>query len=84
MDELIPEMPMYSSETTTTTIVGVSNLAVRDYGTVPESVVMSYTVPSDNMAPSRPLSDDAVRVGNSLLDAHVTENAILRDCSEDI
>jgi hypothetical protein len=44
---------------------------------------MSYTLPSENTEPSHPLSEGAVRVGNSLLSARVPEAAILRDEAED-
>jgi hypothetical protein len=83
MSKMIPETPMYSGETATTTIIGVSNLAIRDPRTPPEYGVMSYTASSENTAPSRPLSEGAVKIGNSLLDARVPESAILRDTSED-
>jgi hypothetical protein len=85
MSEMRPEVPIYSGEATTTTIifVGVSNSAIRDPRTPPECGVMSYTVSSENTVPSRPLSENAVRIGNSLLDARVPESAILRDTSED-
>jgi hypothetical protein len=82
MNELI-ETPMYTGETTTTTIVGVSNLAVRDARALPECEVMSYTLTTEKNAPSSPLSEGAVRVGNSLLSARVSESKILRDTSEE-
>ncbi len=82
MKELTRETPRYSSDATTTTIIWVSNSAIRDPRMLPESGVMSYTVSSENTAPSRPLSESAVRIGNSLLDARVPESAILRDTSE--
>jgi hypothetical protein len=70
-------------ETTLTTIIGVSNLSVRDPRQVPECQVMSYIAPTESVPPSRALSEGAVRVGDSLLNARVPEAAILRDPSED-
>jgi hypothetical protein len=69
---------------TTVTIVGVSNLTPPDSRALPTYGVTSFTMPSENTQPSRPLNEDAVRVGNSLLDARVPESAILRDRAEDI
>jgi hypothetical protein len=82
-DDLMLEVPMYAGETTTTTIIGVSNLDIRDSRALPESAVMSYTLPTENPSPSVPLSEAVVRVGNSLLDARVPESAFLRDKSEE-
>jgi hypothetical protein len=72
------------NETTLTTIIGVSNLSVRDAREVPECQVMSYIAPTENVSPSHPLSEGAVRVGDSLLNARVPEAAILRDAPEDL
>ncbi len=84
MEDLTPIIPMdYSLETSTTTIIGVSNLSIADSREPQTCEVMSYTVPSDNAAPSAALSDAAVRLGNSLLSARVPETAILRDTGED-
>jgi hypothetical protein len=69
---------------TTVTIVGVSNLAPADSRALPTYGVTSFTMPSDNPAPSHPLNEGAVRVGNSLLSARVPESAILRDRAEDV
>jgi len=83
MTEMNPNTPLVNiMESTTVTIVGVSN-APADSRELPTYSVMSYTVPSENAAPSHPLSEGAVRVGNSLLSARVPESAILRDKSED-
>ena len=68
----------------TTVIVGVSNATPADSRALPTYAVTSLTMPSDDNRPSRPLNDGAVRVGNSLLDARVSESAILRDRVEDI
>ena len=70
-------------ETTLTTIIGVSNLSVRDPRELQECQVMSYVALTENASPSHPLSEGAVRVGDSLLNARVPEAAILRDTSED-
>jgi hypothetical protein len=70
-------------ETTLTTIIGVSNLSVPDPREVPQCQVMSYIAPTEDIAPSHPLSEGAVRVGDSLLNARVPEAAIQRDASED-
>lgn len=76
--------PVNISESTTVTIVGVSNLAVpTDSRALPTYGVSSYTMPSENTSPSHPLNEGAVRVGNSLLSARVPESAILRDKAED-
>lgn len=50
---------------------------------VPASSVCSYTIAREGKEPSSPLSEGAVRVGNSLLTAHVPETAFLRDSNED-
>jgi hypothetical protein len=68
------------SSVTTVTYVGISNAPIRDPNACS---VMSYTLPSENTEPSRPLSEGAVRVGNSLLSARVPESAILRAGPED-
>jgi hypothetical protein len=70
--------PKASVESTTVTIVGASN-ALPDARALPTYGVMSYTVPDDNLGPANPLSEAAVRVGNSLLHSRVPESAILRD-----
>jgi hypothetical protein len=84
MPESDSKMPKNVSESTTITIVGVSNLAPADPRVLRPYGVMSYTVPSENTSPSLPLSEDAVQVGNSLLNARVPESAILRDKAEDL
>jgi hypothetical protein len=83
MAESNPKTPLTTSESTTVTIVGVSNLTLADPRALPTCGVTSYTLPSENTAPSHPLNEDAVRVGNSLLSARVPESAILRDRAED-
>jgi hypothetical protein len=75
--------PVSSTESTTVTIVGISNLAPPDSRELTSYSVTTYTVPSESTKTSNPLNEAAVRVGNSLLDAHVPESAILRDRSED-
>jgi hypothetical protein len=70
-------------ENTLTTIIGVANLSVRDPREVPQCQVMSYIAPSEGVSPSHPLSEGAVRIGDSLLNARVPEVAILRDATED-
>jgi len=70
-------------ETTLITIIGGANLFVRDPRELQECQVMSYVVPTENASPSHPLSEGAVRVGDSLLNARVPEAAILRDTSRD-
>jgi hypothetical protein len=83
MTESNSKTPVNVSESTTITIVGVSNLTPADSRALPTYGVMSYTAPSENTAPSTPLNEGAVRVGNSLLNARVPESAILRDETED-
>jgi hypothetical protein len=84
MSESNLKAPVDISESTTVTIVGISNATPDDSRAVPTYGVTSFTMPSDNTQPSRPLNEDAVRVGNSLLNARVPESAILRDRTEDI
>jgi hypothetical protein len=76
--------PVSHTESTTVTVVGVSNLVPGDSRELPSYSVTSYTVPSESAKTSNPLNESAVRVGNSLLGAHVPESVILRDRSEDI
>lgn len=83
MAESNPKPPANISESTTVTIVSVSNLTPTDSRALPTCGVTSYTVPSENQTPSRPLDEGAVRVGNSLISARVPESAILRDRTED-
>jgi hypothetical protein len=83
MPESNPKTPVNVSESTTVTIVGVSNMAPADSRALPTYEVTSFTVPSENTAPSHPLNEGAVRVGNSLLSARVPESAILRDKAEE-
>lgn len=47
------------------------------------SMVNSYTLPTENIAPSRALDEGAVRVGDSLINARVPESRIRRDRSEE-
>lgn len=84
MHEVNSKMPKNVSESTTVTIVGVANGTPTDPRIPPTYGVTSYTAPNEKTAPSRPLSDGAVQVGNSVLDARVSESKILRDRSEDI
>jgi len=83
MAESNSKTPVNVSGSTSITIVGVSNLTPADPRALRPYGVMSYTVPSENTAPSPPLSEGAVQVGNSLLNARVPESAILRDEAED-
>jgi len=71
--------PLSNTESTTVTIVSNYNLVPADARELPSYSVTSYTAPSENTKTSNPLNEAAVRVGNSLLDAHVPESAILRD-----
>jgi hypothetical protein len=64
------------------TIVGDLNMAAPDFYAVPASNIFSYTPSEGNIRPSAPLSEGAVRLGNSLLSARVPEHAIRRDVSE--
>ena len=75
--------PMSHTGSTTVTIVQVSNLPA-DSRELPSYSVTSYTVPSESTKASNPLNEAAVRIGNSLLNAHVPESAILRDRSEEL
>jgi len=76
--------PVDISESTTVTILGPVNSTPSDWREGATTYgVTSYTVPSENTSPSQPLTEGAVRVGNSLLNARVPESAILRDRSED-
>jgi hypothetical protein len=84
MSDLNSKMPMNVSESTTVTIVGVSNGTPVDSRALPTYGVTSYTVPSENTKPSHPLSEGAVQVGNSVLNARVPETKILRDRPEDV
>ncbi len=84
MAESNSKPPTNISESTTVTIVGVSNLAPGDSRALPTYEVTSYTAPGENTERSHPLSEGAVRVGNSLLNARVPETAILRDRPEDL
>jgi hypothetical protein len=70
--------PKVSIDSTTVTIVGVSN-ALPDSRALPTYGVTSFTVSDDNLGPASPLSEGAVRVGNSVLHSRVPESAILRD-----
>jgi len=76
--------PVSRTESTTVTIVGISNSMPADSRELPSYSVTSYTVPSESTNTSNPLNESAVRVGNSLLDARVPESAILRDRSEEL
>jgi hypothetical protein len=84
MSDLNSKTPMNVSESTTVTIVGVSNGTPVDSRALPTYGVTSYTVPSENTKPSHPLSEGAVQVGNSVLKARVPETKILRDRPEDV
>ena len=88
MSELKPQPPLPTGQSTT--IVGVSNFVTPadPFRQLPTYGVTSYTVanvglPTDTGAPSQPLSAGAVRVVNSVLNARVPENSILRDNDED-
>lgn len=85
LSDLKDHVEVARSQSTTVTVIGVSNFVPpADSRALPTYGVTSYTVPMDSAAPSRPLSEGAVRVGNSLLTARVPESAILRDTAEDI
>jgi hypothetical protein len=73
--------PMPVSESTTMNVI-VSNLTPPDRNLTPTYSVCSYTLPSESAEYSVPLSERAVRLGNSLLNAAVPESAILRDGDE--
>jgi hypothetical protein len=75
------KLPLPSSESKTITIIGPANAPVA--GELPDYSTASFTLPSENIAPSQPISEGAVRVGNSVLSARVPESAILRDESGD-
>jgi hypothetical protein len=72
------------SETTTITIIGDQNMAPADSWALPASNICSYTLPEDGARPSAPLSEGAVRIGNSILSALVPERAIRREEAEDL
>lgn len=82
MYEMSKNLP--ASESTTITFVGTSNMAPSNSWALPTSGLCSYTAPDDITRPSAPLSEGAVRLGNSLVSAFVPEDAIRRDVSEDI
>jgi hypothetical protein len=65
------------------TIADDQNMAPMHSWTLPISNVCSYTVPGESIGACAPLSEGAVRLGNSLLSSFVPEHAILRDSSED-
>jgi hypothetical protein len=72
--------PLFRSDSPTVTIVGVSNMAGTDIeGMSSVQSVTSCSIPADVASRSRPLSEGAVRVGNSLLNARVPEANFLRD-----
>ena len=76
-------LPVYLGEASTVTIVGVSNMSETDVrGMSSCQSVTSYSVSADVTSRSRPLSEGAVRVGNSLLNARVPETKFLRDNEE--
>ena len=76
-------LPLYMGEASTVTIVGVSNMSETDImGLSSLQSVTSYSVSADVTSRSRPLSEGAVRVGNSLLNARVSETKFLRDEEE--
>lgn len=84
-DEAKSDIPIPLSDSTTITIVGTSNfVAPADSRELRSYEVMSYTAPSENVGPSDPLDESAIRIGNSLLNAQVPEEAFLRDDPEDI
>jgi hypothetical protein len=69
------------SESTSMNVV-VSNLALPSSNARPTYSVCSYTAPGESMSRCAPLSESAVRLGNSLLAALVPEQAIRRDGDE--
>jgi hypothetical protein len=75
----IKNLPFPANESITITIVGDQNMAPSDPWAMPASNVCSFTMSGDVNTPSAPLSEGAVRVGNSILSAVVPEQAILRD-----
>jgi len=74
-------MPIY--ESLTITVEDDEPMAPSGCWSVPASQVCSYTLADDSPRPSVPLSEAAVRMGNSILTALVPESAILRDTIED-
>ena len=81
MDQTNPNpLPLYFSDSPTITVVGVSNMGT-DFLSV--ECVTSCSLPSEHAAPSQPLNDATVRIGNSLLGARVPEDRIRRDSAEE-
>lgn len=76
-----PSLPL--SESRSVTFVGNSNFIPQQSGGLPSYGFCSFTVPGEGTGPCPPLSEAAVRVGNSVLSAYVSEDAVLRDHSED-
>jgi hypothetical protein len=87
MENVIPNNRNVSTMNTrssmTITIIGSVNMAPSASWSLPASSFCSYTAGGDSLRPSSPLSEGAVRIGNSILSAVVPEEAILRDATED-
>lgn len=71
--------PIPLNGTMSFTIARNANLASAHAWTVPTTSICSYTVPAEQCARCAPLSEGAVRIGNSLLTTFVPETAIRRD-----
>ena len=80
-NELITQSVLVA-DSMSVTIVGSQNMAPAASWAMPTSNVCSYTAPGENMSTCSPLSEGAIRLGNSLLTAYVPEDAILRDTTE--
>jgi len=79
MNQVQPN-PLYFAESPTITIVGVQNMGTN---LLSAQSVTSFSIPSDYTAPSEPLTDFTVRIGDSLLNARVPEDRIRRDYAEE-
>lgn len=79
MSSLAFNSPTPATGSMTITLIGTVNMAPTPSWTLPTSTVCSYTTNGEMMAPCAPLSDGARRLGNSILSARVSEEAILRD-----
>ena len=72
------------NESVTVTIVGMSNMPGSAVKGMSAQSVNSYSIRTDSAAPSCPLSEGAIRVGNTLLTARVAEDRFLRDDAEEL
>jgi hypothetical protein len=84
IDELFNAFPRNISDSNTmNVVVGVQNMATPSQPFEVASGCGSYTVSGENIARSAVLDRGAVRVGNSVIAARVSESRILRDTSEE-